>query len=96
MPLEKKWSKYRKVTVERVPNNLGVYEIANSKGEIIYIGQGNIKDRLNAHFLHGSDPIPQGAQFRYVETKSKLRAEQRERTEMKEYEKQKGKLPRHN
>lgn len=96
MPLNKKWSKYSKENVSNIVNNLGVYEIANSKGETVYIGQGKIRDRLNEHFLIGSHPIPQGAQFRYKETNSKERAEQRERVELDKYEKQTGKPPRYN
>ena len=96
MPLPQRWSKYKKENVSNAPNTFGVYEIANSEGEIVYIGQGNIRRRLNDHFLGGSDPIPPGAQFRFAETRTKLRAEQRERAELNQYERDKGELPRHN
>lgn len=93
MPLKKKTRKYSKKNVSSAPNSYGVYEILNSVGETEYIGQGRVRDRLTDHFLGGNDPVPRGARFRFSTTESKNRAEQRERAELRKYEKKKGRLP---
>ena len=66
-------------------NAYGVYELGDSDGEIVYIGNGRIRDRLNAHFLRGRDPIPRVSLYRFEVTGSKERAEQRERAEIRAY-----------
>ncbi len=96
MPLRKRTRNYTKTNVSSVPNTFGVYEILNSAGEVVYIGQGRLRDRLTDHFLGGCDPIPRGARFRFSTTGSKSRAEQRERAELRKHEKSKGKLPSSN
>lgn len=64
MPLVRKWSRFTKSRVDDVPNNLGVYELGDKHGEILYIGEGQLNDRLSDHFLNAGDPIPGAAHFR--------------------------------
>jgi len=85
MPLFKKWSDFRKYNVLGEPDSFGIYELADSNGNILYIGQGRIRSRLNTHFLIGNSPIPKVAKYRYEITGVKERAEQRERSEIRAF-----------
>ena len=96
MPISKKWSIYTKANASVTLNNYGVYELGDTNNEVHYIGQGIINSRLNSHFAGGSDPIPGTKSFRHNYTGSKERAEQRERSLLRDYEKKHGKLPRFN
>ena len=97
MPIRKKWSPFNKDTISRLPNDLAVYEIADCNGKIQYIGEGQLRNRLNSHFLRGSDPIPRGCKIRFEKTGSKRSAEQRERALLGSFaKKNKGKLPPQN
>jgi len=50
MPLSSKWSTYNKEDVQKYEtDNYGVYELANSD-DILYIGEGKVKERLGSHF----------------------------------------------
>jgi len=97
MTLKKKWSPFNKRTTTKIKNVCGVYEIADCDGNIIYIGEGMLRDRAASHFLRGRDPIPQACKIRFDSTGSKRRAEERERALLDEFSKKnKGTLPRHN
>ena len=97
MPIQAKWTNYDKATISGIKNNYGIYEICNKKGEIIYIGEGHLRDRLQDHTRHGSDFIPGATGFRTIVTKSKKVAKQREKSELFKYAaKNNGKLPRFN
>ena len=96
MPLRKKTRPYTKENVSKVPNQYGVYEILDTKGNIRYIGHGSLRDRLNTHFIGDSNPVPGASKFRFETTGSKTRAEQRERAELMKHVKSKGKLPSSN
>lgn len=85
MPISAKWSIFNKDNIFEEPNYYGIYEIGDSNGNIMYIGQGQIKDRLNSHFLNGSHPIGRSAKYRVEMTGSKQRAEERERAELLAY-----------
>lgn len=96
MPLFKKLSSFNKDNVLSETDAFGVYELADSGGEIVYIGHGRIRDRLNAHFLGGRHPIPKVSLYRFEVTGSKQRAEERERAEIKDYFRTHGKCPSYN
>ena len=97
MPLSVRWSAFNKKTVLAEPNSYGVYEIGGSDGQIMYIGQGRIKDRLNSHFVGGEHPVGHSAKYRKEITGSKQRAEERERAELRTYvESNDGHLPPYN
>ena len=96
MPLYKKWSSFNKVNVLAETDAYGVYELGDSNGEIVYIGQGRIGARLNSHFLRGRHPIPRASLYRVEVTGSKERAEQRERAEIRAYMRTHGTCPVYN
>ena len=97
MPLLVKWSTFNKSNVLAEPNSFGIYEMADTSGNIMYIGEGKIRERLNSHFVGGEDPIGRSAKYRKEVTGSKQRAEERERSELRKYAKtHNGKLPPYN
>ena len=85
MPLSVRWSAFNKDNVLAEPNYYGVYELGDNGGQIMYIGQGLMRDRLNSHFIGGSHPIGHVAKYRRKFTGSKQRAEERERAELRAY-----------
>jgi hypothetical protein len=38
MPILKRWSKFTQAMVDSAPAKAGIYELGNSRGEIVYIG----------------------------------------------------------
>ena len=97
MPILKRWSSFRKETVIReVPNFYGVYELASGAKDVVYIGEGKLRDRLLTHFSGGCDPIPGASYFRYETTGSKNRCVQRQNVLLAEYKREYGRLPRFN
>lgn len=97
MPLSTKWSKYSKVDVQKYEtDNYGIYELANSN-ELLYVGEGKVRERLVSHFPGGDDPTPGASHYRTQYTQSKERAVQRQNAELKAYmSSHNGKLPRFN
>ena len=53
MPIAKKWSPFTLERLRLVPNEPGVYELGDMKGEVVYIGNGDsargVRGRLNFH-----------------------------------------------
>ena len=96
MPLLQKWSKFNKEHVENEPESYGVYELGDGDGNILYIGQGRVRLRLNSAFGNGRNPKPGTAKYRVEVTGSKKRAEERERSEIRQYLKSHGACPRFN
>lgn len=96
MPISKRWSKFNASKIADAPDTIGWYELADNSGHVLYIGEGNIRSRLEEALSGGSSPKPGTGQFRYKETNSKRRAEQREREELKQFKEKHGKLPRYN
>ncbi len=95
MPLAQKWSHFDKDHVSNEPDSFGVYELGDSSGEIIYIGEGRLYNRLSSHFAGGRNPKPGAAKYR-AEITGKERAEQRERAELRDYIRTHGDCPRFN
>lgn len=85
MPLLKKWSDFKKYNIMAEPDSFGVYELGDVDGNVLYIGEGRIRSRLNSHFLIGKSPVPGAAKYRCEITGVKERAEQRERSEIRTY-----------
>ena len=85
MPLFKKWSNFNKYNVLGEPDSFGIYELGDNDGNVLYIGEGRLRSRLNAHFLIGNSPIPRAAKYRCEITGVKERAEQRERSEIRAF-----------
>jgi hypothetical protein len=72
------------------------YELAARSKDVIYVGEGKLRDRLLAHFASGSDPIPGISYFKYETTRSKDRCKQRQNALLAEYEREYGRLPTFN
>jgi|Deesub1362A_J573_1020465.scaffolds.fasta_scaffold01674_4 excinuclease UvrABC nuclease subunit len=96
LPIYKRWSRYTKDKVRELEDYYGVYELANSSREVVYIGEGRIRSRLLSHFADGQDPTPGVSYFRYELTGSKLRATQRQNALLAEFEREYGRLPKYN
>ena len=78
MPIRKPWTQPTAESIRAIPAVVGVYEIADSEGRLLYIGQAGgrepfgLRTRIALHFgfdAGGDDPNPvireQGAQFRW-------------------------------
>lgn len=78
------------------PDSFGVYELADRAGNILYIGEGRLRSRLNSHFISGSSPIPGVSKYRAEITGVKERAQQRERSEIRAFERKHGDCPKFN
>lgn len=56
MPIPKRWSQFTLARLDLVPNESGIYELGDIKGEIVYIGSGDsehgVRGRLNYHKKH--------------------------------------------
>ena len=96
MPIKKKWSSFRKERVKKTSDVYAVYELADRSKDVIYIGEGILKDRLLAHVTNGSAPTPGTSYFRYETTGSKTRCEQRQNALLEEYFRVHGRLPKYN
>lgn len=73
------------------PNRIGVYELFYG-GNIVRIGSGRIKSRLQDH----ASGDPKFRKYRCKVTKSKRRALQIERKELQKFKRRKGRLPKYN
>ena len=85
MSITKKWSRYTKDNIRTIPRVYGVYELSDGSKRAVYIGEGNLHDRLLAHFAAGSDPTPGISYFKYVTTGSKQRAVHRQDALLSEF-----------
>lgn len=98
MPIGKKWSPYTKENVKKLPKDmLGVYEIGNrTKGEVYYIGEGKIRDRLLSHVSNGSEPVVGADGFRFEETGNKPKAVKRQNELLEKFKQDNDQLPKYN
>ena len=74
MPIRKPWIQPSEESIRAIPAVLGVYEIADAEGNLLYIGQAGgrepfgLRTRMALHF-GGDDPNPvlreRAAQFRW-------------------------------
>ena len=44
--LDKPWTEFSKQSVSRLTGHLGIYQLGNARGEIIYIGVANARSRF--------------------------------------------------
>ena len=96
IPIQKKWSTFNKSRAYGESNNLGVYELGGRFNQVLYIGEGRIREQLLSHFSNGSAPCPGTAGYRVEYTKSKARAVQKQNALLAEYEARYGRLPKYN
>ena len=87
MPIAKKWSPYNKETINAFEtDNLGIYEIGHREtGEILYIGEGQVRIRLLAHMPDGKrnhETVVGGNVYRTEYTGGKTKAVQRQNSEL--------------
>ena len=56
MPIPKRWSSFTLERLRLVPNEPGMYELGDTRGEVVYIGSGDsahgVRGRLNFHKKH--------------------------------------------
>ena len=96
MSIAKRWSSFNWAKLDDVPDVYGVFELRDSTGNIIYIGEGRIQDELQIYKRSNDSCKMQARKFRFEKTGSKERAEQRERGLLNKYKKKHGRLPRCN
>ena len=74
MPIRKPWTDYSPQAVRAIPAVVGVYEIADADGRLLFIGQAGgrepfgLRTRIESHFAPGeANPVlrEQAAQFRW-------------------------------
>jgi len=91
------WKIYIEANVTSVENVYGVYELSNSKtdlSKITYIGRGKIRDELMRYL---DEPCTKSSvYFRYEQTSSDERAQERERALLREFKEKYGRLPKCN
>jgi len=93
MPIRKKWSVFSWDNVDRAPEEPGIYELGNLKGEIVYVGKaGNLRQRLSQH---KNDPSKARSKyFRYATTALFFDSPlDMERRHGEKYEEKHGRLP---
>jgi hypothetical protein len=96
MPAAKRWMDFNEENVKQLPNAYGVYQLANDKKEVIYIGEGKLKHNILAHLLDESNVTVSTVYFRYRENDSKKSSKQRQNILLKEYKEKHGEIPKFN
>lgn len=97
MGLSKRWSDFSKDRIGEVKNYFGVYEIADSRERVLYVGEGKVRDCLFDHVSPDGDaPIVGGSLFRYEFTHTQQRARRRKRRLLNQYKNENGTLPKFN
>ena len=96
MPAAKRWIDFNEENIKQLPNAYGVYQLADNKKEIIYIGEGKLKHNLLIHLLDNSNGITSTVYFRYRENDSKRSSKQRQNILLREYREKHGKMPEFN
>ena len=94
-PLAKRWSVFDYEHIGREYDTYGCYELGDADGEIVYIGQGQVRQRLIAHWRDVKGK-PRISYYRCTYCGSKRRAIQMERVELQQYVYLYGELPLYN
>ena len=95
MPAAKRWMDFNEENIKQLPNAYGVYQLANDKKEIVYIGEGKLKHNISTH-LSDRDVTEIIVYFRYRENDSKKSSKQRQNILLKEYKEKHGQMPEFN
>lgn len=96
MPVSKRWIDFNEENLKELLNKDGVYQLANVKKEVIYIGEGKLKHNLMAQFRDSSKITADTMYFRYRENDSKKSSKQRRSILLKEFIYKHGKPPKFN
>jgi hypothetical protein len=89
-----KWYSYIKSIVSIDPDELGVYELADSFYITVYYGRGKIKTRLLSHIKKKECPKARNYRFELFSTEAECR--EREKELLEEYQEKHKKLPKYN
>lgn len=95
MPAAKRWMDFNEENIKQLPNAYGVYQLADDKKEIVYIGEGKLKHNISVHLLD-KDAAESIVYFRYRENDSKKSSKQRKDILLKEYKEKHGVMPKFN
>lgn len=95
MPAAKRWMDFNEENINQLPNAFGVYQFANDKKEIVYIGEGKLKHNISA-YLSDREVAESIVYFRYRENNSKKSSKQRQNILLKEYKEKHGEMPEFN
>jgi hypothetical protein len=87
VPIDKKWSSFTKERVSSESDNFGVYEIGNSSGDVLYIGEGKVKTQLLSHFNTGNAPVVGASVYRCEYTRSKDKCVSRQNALLRDHRK---------
>jgi len=94
MPLSSPW--YDWYPDETAPSVVGAYELAHityGVPRLVYVGQGRIRARIRAHARNDSK---QFSRYRCLTTRSRRRAKQIERRELRQFCAERDRLPKYN
>ena len=95
LPLAKRWSIFDKENIEGEYDTYGCYELGDENKEIVYIGQGRVRQRLMNHW-RDTKHKPRISYYRCTYCGSKKKAIQMERVELQQYEYLYEELPLYN
>lgn len=95
-PIYGKWKHYLKENVKHEPSFYAVYVLADNNLNILYIGEGQLKKRLMAHFPDGAEPVVGASFYKYKLTGSKIKCIERQNALLSIFKKRNGKLPKFN
>lgn len=96
MPVSKRWIEFNEENINELPNAYGVFQLADSKKEVIYIGEGKLKHNILTRLLDKSEASAEITYFRYRENDSKRSSKQRQNILLKEYKEKHGETPKLN
>ncbi|MDI6724916.1 MAG: hypothetical protein QMD61_09760 [Methanobacterium sp.] len=96
MPVSKRWIDFNEENVKELLNTYGVYQLADVKKEVIYIGEGKLRHNLLVQFNDESEKTTSTVYFRYRENNSKKSSKQRQNILLKEFIDKHGKPPKFN
>lgn len=97
MSITRRWSRFNQANIKKIPNIYGAYELADSNKIVIYIGQGQLFDQLQKHYLASrreGSCFKATRQFRIQESGGKARAQQRARVLLQQFKTKYKKPPR--
>jgi hypothetical protein len=98
MPVQKRWSRFTRANVERLPNKEGMYELANAQKRIIDIGGSNtrVKARLMSHLTSNKYPTARYFRCEYVDAIFDIDSGvNREARHVKHFHQQRGRKPKY-
>jgi hypothetical protein len=94
-PLEWCVEDFTKAGANSIPKgSIGVYGLLGKGDALLRIGEGNIRDRINAHLKDGRFSPPTVKRFRYFCLDEQADSKILEKVLIEEYEKETGVLPR--